>query len=500
MRLVLSFFSLFILSAFSANAQQGYGNQLIFGRFNSPYPSGTILNFNGDTLKIEPVNKQMEFEGSCAIMCDSVGRLLFYSNGCYIANAAHQVMANGDSIGKDLLEASFCKTGGNPLIQGIIALPKPGSSHLYYLFYTDIGDPYFMQPFFPLAPVTLYFSVIDMAMENGLGRVVEKNVVLLQDTFSRGMIQAARHANGKDWWVIQPKSHSNCYWTFLLTENGVDTAFIQCVGQIWGDNDPQGQAVFSPNNLKYARGNFYFGLSIFDFDDHTATLSNPIKIDFGQDTFNFNGAAFSSNSRFIYAPCHNKLWQFDISASDISSSRILVGELNTPPDILATTRFCQARLAPDGKIYIAGRAPNRHLHVINSPNCYGADCDLQQYALELAARNGNTMPNMPHYKQWSEDDTCETVSSSHTGEKEPDFIGFSPNPATDEVLVSLHHPMEGRWQLVAPSGQVVRAGLWAAAQTTQRIDVSRLGAGVYFFRFVAESGRVVTTRKVVVAR
>jgi hypothetical protein len=73
----------------------------------------------------------MELEGSCAIMCDSIGKLLFYSNDCYTANATHQMMANGDSIGLDLLQTSFCNTGGNPLTQGMIALPKPASDHLY---------------------------------------------------------------------------------------------------------------------------------------------------------------------------------------------------------------------------------------------------------------------------------------------------------------------------------------------------------------------------------
>ena len=264
MRTILLFFILLI--PFASYSQDGYGNQWIFGRFNDTQPSGTILNFNGDTLKIVPIDKPMELEGSCAIMCDSIGKLLFYSNGCYIANATHQMMVNGDSIGLGLLQTSFCNTGGNPIPQGMIALPKPGNNHLYYLFYTDISTPYEGQPFFPLAPVTLYCSVINMTLDNGLGAVVEKNKIILQDTFSRGLIQAERHANNKDWWIIMPKSHSNCYWTFRFTENGIDTVFKQCIGQIWGDDDSAGQSVFSPNSNQYARMNYSYGLSIFEFD------------------------------------------------------------------------------------------------------------------------------------------------------------------------------------------------------------------------------------------
>jgi len=484
MRIILFFF--LFLSPFISFSQNGYGNQWIFGEDAGVSPSGEILNFNGDTLKIEPIDKPMELEGSCAIMCDSVGRLLFYSNGCYIADASHQMMANGDSIGKGKLESSFCNTGGNPLTQGMIALPKPGSDHLYYLFYTDIGDPYFMQPFFPLAPVTLYYAVIDMELGNGLGAVVEKNQIMLQDTFSRGMIQAERHDNGKAWWIVQPKSHSNCYWTFLLTENGIDTIFKQCIGQTWGDRDPQGQSVFSPNSKNYVRFNFFYGLNIFEFDTGTGIFSNPQYADFGQDTFYFSGAAFSPNSRFIYAPCFTKLWQFDTWASDISASRILIGELNTPPNIQEKTRFNQARLAPDGRIYIAGTFPHRYLHVINRPNCYGFECDLQQYAIGLFTPNAFTMPNMPHYKHWSENDTCATVSINTPLHDYERAVRLYPNPANGIATISVLEGKQGDMRLVNAFGQVVKQQKITSTQTS--ISLNALPEGVYYVNILFVDG------------
>jgi len=476
----LPFFLLFLLPYLSLS-QDGYGNQLIFGRFNDTQPSGTLLNFNGDTLKIEPIDKPMELEGSCAIMCDSVGKLLFYSNGCYIADATHQMMVNGDSIGKGYLESSFCNTGGNPTPQGVIALPKPGSDHLYYLFYTDIGKPYNMQPFFPLAPVTLYYAIIDMTLENGLGAVVEKNKVILQDTFGRGLIQAERHFNDKDWWVIMPKSHSNCYWTFLLTESGIDTVFKQCSGQIWGDDDSAGQSIFSPNSITYARMNYSYGLSIFEFDSNTGTFYNPKTIGFGQDTFYEGGVAFSPNSRFLYAAAFNKLWQFDTWASDISASRILIGELNTPPNIPEKTRFNQARLAPDGKIYIAGTGPHKHLHVINRPNCYGLECGLEQYAIELAARNSYTMPNMPDYKHWNENDTCETVSTKTLIFNMPSSIRFYPNP-TGQYLMTEGLEVGDKIEFFDISGRLMSTKFF----NHERIDIGDFHEGFYIMKIYRE--------------
>ncbi len=475
--LVLSF--LFFLPGLSCS-QNGFGNQWIFGRIIDPPPASTILNFNDNTLKIESIDIPMEFEGACAVMCDSAGKLLFYSNGCYISNAAHEMMVNGDSIGKGKLETSFCKTGGNPLTQGIIALPKPGSDHLYYLFYTDIAAPYNMQPFFPLAPITLFYSVIDMALQNGQGAVVEKNKVIIQDTFALSMMQAERHANGKDWWVIMPKSHSNCYWTLRFTENGIDTVFKQCIGPTWIENDPQGQAVFSPNSTYYVRSNFFYGLNLFNFNNSTGMFYNPVNISLGQDTFYFNGAVFSPNSRFIYSPAYGKLWQFDTWANDISASRVLIGALNTPPNIQSKTYFNQARLAPDGKIYIGGTGGFKYLHIISRPNCLGQECDLLQYGIEMAGRSNYTMPNMPHYKHWNETDTCETVSTIII-RNIPNTIRFYPNP-TQQFLMAEGLEIGDRVDIFDISGRVAMARIF----NRERIDVSSLNNGFYIIKINRE--------------
>jgi hypothetical protein len=163
-------------------------------------------------------------------------------------------------------------------------------------------------------------------------------------------------------------------------------------------------------------------------------LSKPAFAGFKQDTFYFSGLACSPNSRFIYASCYSKLWQFDTWASDISVSRILIGELTTPPDITQKTRFNQAILAPDGILYIAGTNTHNHLHVINRPNCLGLECDLQQYAIELAAMNKYTIPRIPHYKHWNENDTRETVAVKTPIDNMNRFVKIFPNPTLGQIF------------------------------------------------------------------
>ena len=117
-----------------------------------------------------------------------------------------------------------------------------------------------------------------MNLNNGLGEMVEKNTLILQDTFSDGYLQAIQHANGRDWWVIAPKAVSNCYHKLLLDSAGLHYVEKQCIGNVWDYRDWAGQAVFSPDGAKYIRYNVvYLGLDqyldIFDFDRCTATLS-----------------------------------------------------------------------------------------------------------------------------------------------------------------------------------------------------------------------------------
>lgn len=464
-------------SVSAQSAQDGFDRQWIFGRFTTPVPSGTVLDFNGDTLNLTAVDKKMELEGSCAIMCDAMGKLLFYSNGCYIANASHQVMANGDSIGKGLFETSYCNTGGNPINQGIIALPKPQSDHLYYLFYTDLGEPYEMTPYFPLAPITLYYSIIDMSLENGMGKVVEKNKIILQDTFSKGMIQAAQHANGKDWWIILPKSHTNCYWTIHLTSNGIENIFKQCNGPIWMDNDSQGQAVFSPNKKYYARFNYFYGLNLFNFNDSSGKISILNNVDFGKDTFNFNGLSFSPNSRFVYAACNTKLWQFDTQNSDFSLSRILIGTLITPFNISTKTRFNHACLAPNGKIYIGGSNAFNYLHSIDYPNCYGPACGLNQYSVKLFGTSTYTMPNFPHYKKWIENDTCKNITSISPVDEHLSSIRFYPNPVQN-YLFAFGIKEGDNLDFLDPLGNLVFTVTW----NDEQLNIETLAIGFYIIK------------------
>lgn len=487
---LLLFFYITLISNLTGQEKRDY--QWILG--GSSDRDGIVMNFNFSPVSISYQRKKMKMEGSNTSMCDAEGNLLFYSNGCFMANAAHETMQNGGGINPGLIQDLYCPVGGNPLPQTVISLPAPGSDSLYYVFNLDLDDPYFLTQFFGVAPERLFYQLIDITQDSGLGEVVLKNQVAVQDTFARGTLQAVRHANGQDWWVVVPKSHTNCYFLVRITAEGIQPAVLECGGLVWNDSDA-GQAVFSPAATKYIRFNYQNGLNILDFDNETGLFSNPVTIGFPNDTFPTTaGVAVSPNSRYLYATARTRVYQFDLEAPDIEASKIVVAEydgfVNPYPTI-----FNLAALAPDGKIYIASTSSTLNLHVIHKPDCPGLMCELEQHGIDLPSYNFVSIPNFPHYRNQPTGIDCDSVIISSYDIENSLVIRAFPNPSSGSLAVEIEgfkksldlelYDLLGRQVL----SQVLREEL-------NIIETRNLQPGGYFY-FVKEQGAVIKQGKLV---
>jgi hypothetical protein len=208
-------------------------------------------------------------------------------------------MKNGDSITGNWVLQNWCDYNDFPLKMNNTILPYPNNPKKYIIFNHDFVDPFGIGGPLPV-PMHLYFHIVDMSLDNGLGEIVAKKQVALEDTIGRGYLQAVRHANGSDWWVIDPKWNSNCYFVLPVTSNGVGTFHTECLGKVWNNNDWSGQTGFSPDGSKFARIQGHNGLIIFDFNNLTGHLSNPIQLQYFQSEYYERGLAFSPNSRYLY--------------------------------------------------------------------------------------------------------------------------------------------------------------------------------------------------------
>lgn len=158
------------------------------------------LDFNSG-MPVALTNNQMFTHEGCAVLSNSAGQLLFYTDGVTIWNKNHQVMQNGTGLMGD-----FSST------QSAIIVPKPGSSTLFYVFTTDAEAH----------SNGFRYSIIDLSLDGGLGAVTStKNVLLYTPTCEK--LTAVKHADGVGFWIITHGWNNNNYYSYLLDTSGVNS-------------------------------------------------------------------------------------------------------------------------------------------------------------------------------------------------------------------------------------------------------------------------------------
>ena len=452
---------------------------------------GTLLNFKDDTLKIEYIENEKymsQFVANTGIS-DKEGNLLFYTNGCYLANALHDTLKNSEAMSPGIIEQAFCDDAGHTISQHQMILPKPNSDHLYYTFQLNDVEalPVDTVGGITLTPTSLTYSVVDMREENGLGAVVEKNTYILRDTLSNNGIQAVKHANGRDWWVIVPKFESNCHFKYLFTPEGIFFFDKQCLGKTWTWIDRGGQSIFSPDGNHYIRFQARNYLNIFGYDRCSGQLTLREEISFIHRAGSTVGTAVSPNSRFLYAMVSDSAFQYDLWASNIASSKILIAVYDGFQN-LGPTRFRLAQLAPDGKIYIASNNLTFNLHVIEYPDSLGTACNFIQHAIELPTDNDIGIPIYPNYALGPLTGECDTLPVSTV---EPSFsipIRCYPNPAQEQVTIEIEERQQSFLLRVSDSQGRTVATKKMELPGSYRLNTSNWPNGLYLLWIEGEDG------------
>ncbi|MFZ1703107.1 MAG: hypothetical protein WAT79_02110 [Saprospiraceae bacterium] len=324
-----------------------------------------------------------------AEISDKDGNLLFYFNGCRIVDSTFQLMENGDSINYGKTWQNYCPVWSRyPGTQNSIVLPDPGNEvggrNGYYLIHKR--QELEAKPYVHVSIPELYYSYIDMNANNGRGKVIKKDWSIFRTTnLVGGYLSACKHKNGRDWWLLQMTQETNVYFGILLTETGfsVDSQRIE---EIPNFVPRLGQSVFTPDGKKWITNGAVDECMIFDFDRTTGVLSNLIRV-MPQDSGIFYGVAVSPSSQFVYLSNDYDLFQVDLWADDVPGSLEHIAHIDSFPDYFFWSKFGQAQLGPDCKIYIVSSGTNNYLHVINKPNEKGKACDFRQHSVYLPNRN-----------------------------------------------------------------------------------------------------------------
>ena len=337
-----------------------------------------------------------------SICSEETGRLLFNSNGCWIADSTAQMMENGDSISPSELMYLFNYYPDRlPIVEGIIAL-EFGNEEDYTIF-----------NFVPEIAIIEGVKSIQnqkLCMPRILLNTIHPNgivSVLAQELFKGNIcilrLSAWRHANGRDWWVLfQLNDVRSSFVRFLIGPDYVLGPYIQEIQvPIWKYCD--GTSIFTPDGSKWLHSEWQSGTQLFDFDRMSGELSNfrYIKHEFEQIA---GDIVISPNSQYMYLLDGPYLRQFDItkpSIEAIMSTEDTVGVHDSEFMLFDVkgTNFGGGKLAPNGKIYINSTSSRCAWSVISKPDKKGKDCNVENNAVILPTYNGGLiLPNQPNYR------------------------------------------------------------------------------------------------------
>ena len=409
-------------SSFSQSSEIKRANHWYFG-----WNAG--LDFSNDTVVAVTDGAYNNYEATATIS-DTAGNLLFYTDAETIWNRNHQIMQNGDYIG-----------GCWSSTQGALIVPEPENDSIYYIFTTDCAEYNLVRG--------LRYSIVNMNLDSGRGAIVQKDILLHTPVAEK--IAGIHHANGKDVWVVTHEWNSDKFFAYLVTGQGVDTVpVISSIGSVHSggtqNGNSNGYMKFSPNGKNLVSIISPYSLvELFDFNDTTALVSNPLILSYGGNMLTY-GASFSPDNTKLYVsyPCDlqvvtigGKLYQFNLlagSPSDIIASKTLIYSSTN-------YHFFAMQIGIDGKIYLSEDEIQLNdggiLGVINNPNRLGFYCNFVQNGMFLSGKRGRLgLPNF--VESYFNCDTCvvDTTGVSVSGQLFSTIkIFIFPNPAIDELYI-----------------------------------------------------------------
>jgi hypothetical protein len=501
------FFTFFViiilLICCQLNAQDKRGYSVVYGG------GGVFAKFDGSNSK--PITGQLfstpanlseyvYIDGAHSCISDSTnGNLLFFSNSVIIYDTLGHIMDNGDSLQPAKIYAhNCCPSQGFGITQGSLIIPK-GSNNQYYVFTPTITDS--MYTYWNTNPIgdgrfpynLLQYHVVDMYENAGMGKVVQKNVKILENVelCKTGMI-SCRHANGYDWWLLKQGANTNTIYTFLVTKDTVVLDTIQSFSEpIFGYYDLAGQSCFNSDGSKYAfatGGVSSNGAKLFmaDFDRCHGVLSNVKVIEVplhitnsyldtlypGEKDTIIRGLCFSPNDSFLFVSKSYNIYQYDLFEPD---SLLAMYHVKQGPDttFLQFAEYGQLHLGVDGRIYVGKRGGIGNSNsVINKPNLKGIGCDFCRKCLRMDTTQWYTksFANMPNFNMPKKEPCWPLHNQQVNGEHK--IWDFYPNPAQQQiVIIHAQNKLKILYNMV---GQAV------VSTTNDIIELRAVQRGVYY--------------------
>ncbi|MBK8681650.1 MAG: T9SS type A sorting domain-containing protein [Bacteroidetes bacterium] len=434
---------------------------------------------------------------SVSCISDETGNLLFYTNGNKVWNKEHNLMQNGSGL-FGIWSSDY------PYIYPLI-IPKPHDENIYFLFHGS--EP-------------VYYSLIDISYNDGLGKVIDKNKLLETPwpNNSTHKLNAVKHGNGRDWWIIFPSIYYDwaddsyglptLFYILLITPEGI-IQMPTIEGEIFNEDDNRyddGQSKFSPDGsmLGLTCGKKVW---LYHFDRCSGVLNYYYTIDSiwtGNPNDYVSGFEFSPDGYKLYITKIggyngvSRLYQYDLNADDIKTSQVIIHQNNSDYS------YQQLQLAPNGKIYAtmppdnsitydSGVPQTMSISIIHNPNEPGLTCNYEHLGQYIGGKKVEYgLPNMPNYNLGVlPKSACDTLSTSINNIQEDGTFHIYPNPAFQ--YISIQSNIEVNEKLKVEIYNMQGISVYSSDyQINNSVDISKLNSGVYVVRLLEDNKNIFT--------
>lgn len=432
MKIIFLFYIIF-LSSFLSAQKQDYIWLWGFEPYDINIPERAVdttkgasnidFNFEPPLIYYDP-NRFLDFSGVNSSICNSNSEILAYTNGQVIYNQFDEPIADTINYSKDW---EYSNGGDSDMaipigilgVQAALIIPVPEVPYAYYALYTtrDRENP-------PYVKHKISYAIFEVDDQNKDGKLINKDIVMLEDSLS-GSITAVKHGNGRDWWLIAPRSIGNTLNIWLIDTQGIHFSGMyktpfnsdHGIGQIYSSPDGNWLSWFNAISFTEKGGQLFLA----QFDRCSGTLYDPdfIYVDL-VDRFGF-GVSFSYDSRYLYMSNRDFIYQYDLYENDVLDTELKVATYDgyeyffswdTIQPLGRDVNFFNLGLAPDGRIYISpSSAYTRMMSVMHFPHRESKECDVRQHTLLMPTGFHRGIPNFPTYRLGSEDGSvCDTLS------------------------------------------------------------------------------------------
>lgn len=443
-----------------------------------------ILKFNDDSLEqiIEPLNLGLATYYSRAAFSDMNGNLLFASNGWRLINST------GEVLSYKLWRDDIPHPGDSPentmvlVTMGPLFLNDPGDSSKAYLLYGEY-ETYQDPPYTIAADSYFSYAYLDIPTQT----LISQNNTILDTPTNLGNMQACRHANGRDWWIIKPGIRENKFFIGLLDPNGVNMEEITISGipdRVQGNTFAQ----FSfegnrfvhytcfPNRVLYA----------FDFDRCSGELSNMEMHDLSDSlrAGDLNAIALSPDGTKVYIKKGGYLSQ------PVQVPGQLQYDLNTNSFHYVSQYSSAPFLTPNGKtvliqsFFTENGINHQTLSEIMNPNEPGVNCNIVEHKYPLQNNATFVMPsNYANFKLGAlAGSNCDSLNSGiPTVLNYPPFhFRAYPNPVESSLTIERDVPGASQLIITDMLGRVIWQGETKEHTTVLSKEIEHLKAGIYW--------------------